>query len=166
MGRTLFSEAIAENCAKTIIEEVPLRYGLPRRIIRDNGPHFISAVMQLTCDLLDIAQDLFPVYHPPANPSECKNHREGPYLILTLRSPVTYEIADPANPDQALVTYHVSALKDYQELETERNTGFVASLKKRGHSKEKLLPGSEPRRQQSHRGSVTHGLILRPKCRW
>ncbi|GFS65665.1 hypothetical protein TNIN_304701 [Trichonephila inaurata madagascariensis] len=45
--------------------------------------------------------------------------REGPYLILTLRSPVTYEIADPANPDQVLGTYHVSALKDYQELETE-----------------------------------------------
>ncbi|GFU77888.1 transposon Ty3-I Gag-Pol polyprotein [Trichonephila clavipes] len=39
--------------------------------------------------------------------------REGPYLILTLRSPVTYEIADPANPDQTLGTYHVSALKDY-----------------------------------------------------
>ncbi|GFV19987.1 retrovirus-related Pol polyprotein from transposon 17.6 [Trichonephila clavipes] len=31
--------------------------------------------------------------------------REGPYLILTLRSPVTYEIADRANPDQALGTY-------------------------------------------------------------
>ncbi|GFW70140.1 transposon Tf2-9 polyprotein [Trichonephila clavipes] len=30
--------------------------------------------------------------------------REGPYLILTLRSPVTYEIADPANPDQVLGT--------------------------------------------------------------
>ncbi|GFU59451.1 integrase catalytic domain-containing protein [Trichonephila clavipes] len=28
--------------------------------------------------------------------------REGPYLILTSRSPVTYEIADPANPDQAI----------------------------------------------------------------
>ncbi|GFT42435.1 hypothetical protein TNCV_1787111 [Trichonephila clavipes] len=50
--------------------------------------------------------------------------REGPYLILTLRSPVTYEIADPANPDLALGTYHVSALKDYQEPETKRNTGF------------------------------------------
>ncbi|GFU27072.1 retrovirus-related Pol polyprotein from transposon 297 [Trichonephila clavipes] len=37
--------------------------------------------------------------------------REGPYLILSLRSPVTYEIADPANPDQALGTYQVSALK-------------------------------------------------------
>ncbi|GFX65269.1 hypothetical protein TNCV_4821601 [Trichonephila clavipes] len=32
-------------------------------------------------------------------------------IPLTFRSPVTYEIA---NPDQALGTYHVSALKDYQ----------------------------------------------------
>ncbi|GFU04486.1 40S ribosomal protein SA [Trichonephila clavipes] len=71
--------------------------------------------------------------------------REGPYLILTLRSPVKYEIANPANPDQALGTYHVSALKDYQELETERNTGFVAPLKKRGRPKKKLSHGSEPR---------------------
>ncbi|GFW56327.1 transposon Tf2-9 polyprotein [Trichonephila clavipes] len=208
------AEATAENCAKTLIEEVLLRYSLPRRLISDNGPQFISAVMQLTCDLLEITQDLIPVYHPQANPSERKNRdlkprlailvreehsawedklplfrfamntsvcdttghtaaylqfansildvkdrveqkqdcqkenfdrrrrrkyykpgdkvwvtihplsrnnrsrkfmpkREGPYLILTLRSPVTYEIADPANPDQVLGTYHVSALKDY-----------------------------------------------------
>ncbi|GFT41732.1 retrovirus-related Pol polyprotein from transposon 17.6 [Trichonephila clavipes] len=37
--------------------------------------------------------------------------REGPYLILTLRSPITYETSDPANSDQALGSYHVSALK-------------------------------------------------------
>ncbi|GFW38055.1 retrovirus-related Pol polyprotein from transposon 297 [Trichonephila clavipes] len=80
--------------------------------------------------------------------------REGPYLILTLRSPVTYEIADPANPDQALGTYHVSALKDYQEPETKRNTGFVAPLRKRGRPKKKLSPGSEPRRQRNQRGSL------------
>ncbi|GFV83485.1 uncharacterized protein TNCV_982481 [Trichonephila clavipes] len=80
--------------------------------------------------------------------------REGLYLILTLRSPVTYEIADPANLDQALRTYHVSALKDYQEPETERNTGFVAPLKKRGRPKKKLSPGSEPRRQRNQRGSL------------
>ncbi|GFX62734.1 uncharacterized protein TNCV_3007711 [Trichonephila clavipes] len=80
--------------------------------------------------------------------------REGPYLILTLRSPVTYEIADPANPDQALGTYHVSALKDYQEPETKRNTGFVAPLRKRGRPKKKLPPGSEPRRQRNQRGSL------------
>ncbi|GFX96076.1 retrovirus-related Pol polyprotein from transposon 297 [Trichonephila clavipes] len=80
--------------------------------------------------------------------------REGPYLILTLRSPVTYEIADPANPDQALGTYHVSALKDYQEPETKRNTGFVAPLRKRGRPKKKLSNGSEPRRQRNQRGSL------------
>ncbi|GFU65437.1 retrovirus-related Pol polyprotein from transposon 297 [Trichonephila clavipes] len=78
--------------------------------------------------------------------------REGPYLILTLRSPVTYEIADPANLDQALGTYHVSALKDYQEPETERNTGFIASLRKRRRPKKELSPGSEPRRQRNQRG--------------
>ncbi|GFY74461.1 uncharacterized protein TNIN_28061 [Trichonephila inaurata madagascariensis] len=42
--------------------------------------------------------------------------RAGPYLILTLRSPVTYEISDPANPDQALGTYHVSALRTIKNL--------------------------------------------------
>ncbi|GFS51827.1 uncharacterized protein TNCV_2959281 [Trichonephila clavipes] len=93
--------------------------------------------------------------------------RKGPYLILTLRSPVTYETADPANPDQALGTYHVSALRDYQEPETERNTGLIAPLRKRGRPKKKLPSGSEPRRQRNQRGeSATHGLILRPKCRW
>ncbi|GFV56929.1 transposon Tf2-8 polyprotein [Trichonephila clavipes] len=67
------AEVNAENCAKTLIEEVLLRYGLPRRLISDNGPQFISAVMQLTCDLLEITQDFIPVYHPQANPSERKN---------------------------------------------------------------------------------------------
>ncbi|GFW68619.1 uncharacterized protein TNCV_529731 [Trichonephila clavipes] len=80
--------------------------------------------------------------------------REGPYLILTLRSPVTYEIADSANPDQALGTYHLSALKDFQEPETERNTGFVAPLRKRGRPKKKLSTGSEPRSQRNQRGSL------------
>ncbi|GFT72081.1 transposon Ty3-I Gag-Pol polyprotein [Trichonephila clavipes] len=75
--------------------------------------------------------------------------REDPYLILSLRSPVTYEIADPANSDQTLGTYYVSALKDYQEPETKRNTGFVAPLRKRGRPKKKLPPGSEPRRQRN-----------------
>ncbi|GFS99388.1 hypothetical protein TNCV_1601911 [Trichonephila clavipes] len=74
--------------------------------------------------------------------------------MLTLRSPVTYEIVDPSNPDQALGTYYVSALKDYQEPETERNTGFVAPLRKRGCPKKKLSLGSEPRRQRNQWGSL------------
>ncbi|XP_017469475.1 PREDICTED: uncharacterized protein K02A2.6-like [Rhagoletis zephyria] len=36
-------EASAENCAKTLIDEVFLRYGVPRRIISDNGVQFVSA---------------------------------------------------------------------------------------------------------------------------
>ncbi|GFW51222.1 retrovirus-related Pol polyprotein from transposon 412 [Trichonephila clavipes] len=76
------AEATAENCAKTLIEEVLLRYGLPRRLISDNGPGFISAVMQLTCDLLEITQDLIPVYHPQANPSERKKRDLKPRLAI------------------------------------------------------------------------------------
>ncbi|GFS86407.1 uncharacterized protein TNCV_4519161 [Trichonephila clavipes] len=87
--------------------------------------------------------------------------REDPYLILTLRSPVTYEIADPSNLDQAIGTYHVSALKDYQEPETERNTGFVDPLRKRGHPKKKLSPGSQPRRQRNQRGSLSGISIIK-----
>ncbi|GFX94474.1 uncharacterized protein TNCV_4295151 [Trichonephila clavipes] len=60
----------------------------------------------------------------------------------------------PKREDQALGTYHASALKDYQEPETERNTGFVAPLRKRGRPKKKLPPGSEPRRQRNQRGSL------------
>ncbi|GFV55259.1 transposon Tf2-9 polyprotein [Trichonephila clavipes] len=76
------AEAAAENCAKTLIEKVLLRYGLPQRLISDNGPQFISAVMQLTCDLLEITQDLIPVYHPQANPSERKNRDLKPRLAI------------------------------------------------------------------------------------
>ncbi|GFV86660.1 hypothetical protein TNCV_4185131 [Trichonephila clavipes] len=77
--------------------------------------------------------------------------REGPYLKLALRSPVTYEIA---NPDQALGTYHVPVLKDYQEPETERSTRFVAPPRKRGRPKKKLPPGSKLRRQRNQRGTA------------
>src|SRR5262249_6161650 len=40
----LFSlrDATAAECAKILIEEVILRYGLPRRLISDNGPQFVS----------------------------------------------------------------------------------------------------------------------------
>ncbi|CAH2108922.1 unnamed protein product [Euphydryas editha] len=61
-------EANAENCARTLIEEVFMRYGFPRRIISDNGPQFVSAVMQKAMHVLEIRQNLSPVYHPECNP--------------------------------------------------------------------------------------------------
>ncbi|XP_035233490.1 protein NYNRIN-like [Stegodyphus dumicola] len=75
-------EATAVNCAKTLVEEVFLRYGHPRRLISDNGPQFISAVMQQICNFLEIKQHLIPVYHPQANPSELKNRDLKPRLAI------------------------------------------------------------------------------------
>ncbi|KAF8784289.1 Retrovirus-related Pol polyprotein like [Argiope bruennichi] len=45
------SQATASECAITLIEDIFLRYGIPRRIISDNGSQFISAVLQQNRDL-------------------------------------------------------------------------------------------------------------------
>lgn len=79
-------EATAENCAKVLIEEVFLRYGLPRRIISDNGVQFVSAVMQKTMLVLGITQNLIPVYHPQANPAERKNREMKSMLAILVNT--------------------------------------------------------------------------------
>lgn len=66
-------EASAEACARTLIEEYFMRYGLPRRIISDNGVQFVSAVMRQCTLILGIKQNFVPLYHPEANPAERKN---------------------------------------------------------------------------------------------
>ncbi|GFU93026.1 transposon Tf2-8 polyprotein [Trichonephila clavipes] len=65
--------ATGKECAIILIEEVLLRYGIPRRLISDNRTQFVSAVMQQICYLLNIHQSLIPVYHPQAIPVEPKN---------------------------------------------------------------------------------------------
>ncbi|KOC58835.1 Pol polyprotein [Habropoda laboriosa] len=67
------SQATAENCAVVLMEEVFLRYGVPRRIISDNGTQFISKIMQKLLHCLDIKSQFIPVYHPQTNPVERKN---------------------------------------------------------------------------------------------
>ncbi|GFW96316.1 gag-Pol polyprotein [Trichonephila clavipes] len=74
-----------KECAITLIEEVLLRYGIPRRIISDNGTQFVSAVMQQICYLLNIPQSLIPVYHPQANPIERKNRDLKPRLAILVQ---------------------------------------------------------------------------------
>ena len=66
-------EATAENCAIIVLNEIILRFGVPRRIHTDNGSQFISAVMQKLTFCLGIEQSFTPVYHPEANPVERKN---------------------------------------------------------------------------------------------
>lgn len=66
-------EATAQQCALTLLNEVFLRYGLPRRLSSDNGTQFISAVMQKLTFSLDIQQFLSPVYLSEPNIVERKN---------------------------------------------------------------------------------------------
>ncbi|GFW59889.1 hypothetical protein TNCV_4699351 [Trichonephila clavipes] len=75
-------QATAKECAMTLLNEVFLRYGVPRRLISDNGTQFVSAVMQQLCFGLDINQSLIPVYHPQANPVERKNRDLKPRLAM------------------------------------------------------------------------------------
>lgn len=75
-------EATAEVCAEILLDEVFMRYGVPRRVISDNGPQFISAIMQKLMFCLNIHHTLTPVYHPQANPVERKNRDLKPQLAI------------------------------------------------------------------------------------
>ncbi|GFS50244.1 retrovirus-related Pol polyprotein from transposon 17.6 [Trichonephila clavipes] len=229
------SQASARQCATTLIEEVFMRHGIPRRIISDNGTHraknrdlkprlailvgddhsswysklpVIRFAMNTTvCDTTghtpayllfgrelrtvdDVVQDFKsvvhndnfvaeitpylkrfatitedlrerietkqdqrkkqydknrrPVYYSPGDKvwvtlhpiSSAKNKktskfmpkRDGPYLILTQKSPTSYVIASLANPSEPIATYHTSALTPVKDI----NTSPVAPLRKRG----------------------------------
>lgn len=89
--------ATSSDCAKALISEVFLRYGVPRRVVSDNGVQFISEVMQQVCHSFGITQSLSPVYHPQANPVERKNRDLKPQLaILVGRDHDTWDIHLPA----------------------------------------------------------------------
>ncbi|XP_060533725.1 uncharacterized protein K02A2.6-like [Cylas formicarius] len=75
----------AEECARTLIDEVFFRYGLPRKVISDNGVQFVSAVMQQVCYILDIKETLIPLYHASANMVERKNRDLKPRLAMLVK---------------------------------------------------------------------------------
>ncbi|GFS99640.1 transposon Tf2-6 polyprotein [Trichonephila clavipes] len=79
-------QATARECATTLMEEVILRYGLPRRLISDHGSQFVGAVMQQLCFILNIDQDIIPVYHPQANSVERKNRDLKPRIAILVRN--------------------------------------------------------------------------------
>ncbi|GFY21476.1 retrovirus-related Pol polyprotein from transposon 412 [Trichonephila clavipes] len=76
------SQASARQCATTLIEEVFMRHGIPRRIISDNGTQFVSAVLQQICFTLNISQNFIPVYSSQSNPVERKNRDLKPRLAI------------------------------------------------------------------------------------
>ncbi|CAK1589903.1 unnamed protein product [Parnassius mnemosyne] len=76
------SEATAETCAKTLVGQIFMRYGLPRRMISENGVQFVADVMQKALLVLGVKQNLVPLYHPEANPVERKNRDLKAHLAI------------------------------------------------------------------------------------
>ncbi|GBL91391.1 hypothetical protein AVEN_199232-1 [Araneus ventricosus] len=76
------TNATARECSTVLMEEVFLRFGLPRRVISYNGTQFVSAVMQQLCYLLKMHQSFIPVYHTQANLVERKNRDLKPRLVI------------------------------------------------------------------------------------
>ncbi|KAJ3640349.1 hypothetical protein Zmor_003653 [Zophobas morio] len=66
-------KATTDSCAKCLVDEVILRYGTPRRVISDNGPQFVSDILQKVSYCLGFEQNLTPVYYPSSNPEERRN---------------------------------------------------------------------------------------------
>ncbi|KAG6464946.1 hypothetical protein O3G_MSEX014832 [Manduca sexta] len=77
--------ATGPECAKLLVNEVFLRYGVPRRVLSDNGVQFVSEVVQQVCHTFGITQSLTPRYHPQANPVERKNRDLKPQLSILVR---------------------------------------------------------------------------------
>ena len=57
-------EASAEFCAITLLNEIILRYGVPRRIHTDNGSQLISGMMQKLTFCLGICLGISRYLHP------------------------------------------------------------------------------------------------------
>lgn len=66
--------------------------------------------------------------------------REGPYLVITNRSPTTYDVADPATPDEVLGTYHTNMMRPY-ELPPSKNKGPVTPIRRRGRPRTVIQRG-------------------------
>lgn len=66
-------DATSDECARILIEEIFMRYGVPRKVVSDNGVQFVSAIMQKAMHCLNVKQSLIPLYHPASNPVERKN---------------------------------------------------------------------------------------------
>ncbi|GFY12521.1 uncharacterized protein TNCV_2447121 [Trichonephila clavipes] len=100
--------ATATECAITLIEEILLRYGIPCRLISDNGTQFVSAVIQQICYLLNIRQSLSPVYHPQANPVERKDRDPKPHG-WKFSSKTSMTVGQRSYPSSALLSTQPNA---------------------------------------------------------
>ncbi|GFX59943.1 integrase catalytic domain-containing protein [Trichonephila clavipes] len=83
------------------------------RAIIDNENFFPEIT---PCPLYHPGDKVWVTLHPLSNADQKKTakfmpKRNGPYIIVTQRSPTTYEVANPNNPHVVLGPYHSSALR-------------------------------------------------------
>ncbi|GFT24533.1 retrovirus-related Pol polyprotein from transposon 412 [Trichonephila clavipes] len=104
-------------------------------------------------------EHVFVASHPPSQGRSAKlmPRRDGSYVILTQRSPSSYEIASLDNPGEPLGVYQSSALTPC----TNDKVKPLIPLRKRGRPpKVPQTPGSSSGRRQKQRGGdVTNGNI-------
>lgn len=70
------------NVAEILINEIFARYGLPRYILSDNGPQFVSNLFQEFCRIMTIKRKLTTNYHPQTNMSERVNRTLKPLIAI------------------------------------------------------------------------------------
>ncbi|CAF3796274.1 unnamed protein product [Rotaria sp. Silwood1] len=80
------------DIAQILINEVFSRYGLPKYILSDNGPQFVSNVFEDFCRSFRIEQKFTANYHPQGNMSERVNRTLKPLIaIFAQRSPHSWD---------------------------------------------------------------------------
>ncbi|GBM12381.1 hypothetical protein AVEN_211566-1 [Araneus ventricosus] len=85
--------------------------------------------------------------------------QDGPYIIVTQRSPITYAVGSLESPHETLGSYHVSALK----LCSDTSSKSVVPLRKLGRAKRELNsdPGSSSGRMfRNQRGEDVADVII------
>ena len=109
---TKFSKAIpianqeANTISKEFVTKIVLEYGLPDKILTDQGTNFMSEIFKNTCKLLKIEKIKTTAYHPESNGALERSHRT---LAEYLRH---YINADQTNWDEwtpyAMFTYNTT----------------------------------------------------------
>jgi IS30 family transposase len=65
----------AATLAKAFVEEVVLKFGIPQKILTDQGSNFMSEVFINVCKLLKIKKTKCMAYHPQTNGALERTHR-------------------------------------------------------------------------------------------
>ena len=68
--------------AEVLMDQVFARYGLPRYILSDNGPQFVSNLFNEFCRLLKIQRKFTANYHPQTNMTERVNRTLKPLIAI------------------------------------------------------------------------------------